>query len=273
MARYKAGTSVNSRIIDLGTEPIEIRSQLDCLIVRDLRIPYTEIACLIFNARTKLSSSVVSLLAQNGGVSLFLDNRFMPAALALSFEGHSRQAERMAVQVAATQAVKDGLWSQVVRAKIRAQSSALDGNPTLDGLVLKILPGDASNIEAQAARIYWPKMMGEGFHRDRELADENTALNYGYAVLRAVTARALCAQGLHPSLGIHHSNKRNAFALADDMMEPYRPIVDRACRSIRKLEKDDKRKILEVLAEVPAEKSATSLWQCFLGKEKELWFR
>lgn len=99
-------------------------------------------------------------------------------------------------------------------------------------MLRKITSGDGTNIEAQAARHYWPRMMGDGFRRDTSASDVNALLNYGYTVLRAATARAVVAAGLHPSIGLHHSNRGNAFALADDLMEPFRPLVDCAARRL-----------------------------------------
>lgn len=99
-------------------------------------------------------------------------------------------------------------------------------------MLRKITSGDSSNIEAQAARHYWPRMMGSDFRRDTAGEDANALLNYGYTVLRAATARAVVAAGLHPTIGLFHSNRSNAFALADDLMEPFRPLVDSAVRKI-----------------------------------------
>jgi CRISPR-associated protein Cas1 len=99
-------------------------------------------------------------------------------------------------------------------------------------MLRKITSGDGTNIEAQAARHYWPRMMGSDFRRDKDASGTNALLNYGYTVLRAATARAVTAAGLHPSIGLHHSNRGNAFALVDDLMEPFRPLVDCAARHI-----------------------------------------
>lgn len=127
-------------------------------------------------------------------------------------------------------------WKQIVTAKIQMQAAALDafGEPSapISMLVRRIKSGDGSNIEAQAARYYWPRMMGSEFRRDTAGDGTNAMLNYGYTVLRAATARAVVAAGLHPTIGIFHSNRGNAFALADDLMEPFRPLVDCSVRSI-----------------------------------------
>ena len=125
------------------------------------------------------------------------------------------------------------LWRQIVRAKIKAQAALLvelrGTDFGLGALVLRVRSGDPSNVEARAARRYWPHVFADlDFRRHRENEDQNILLNYGYAVLRAIIARAICAAGLHPSLGIHHHNRYNAFCLADDLMEPFRPAVDHA---------------------------------------------
>ncbi len=125
------------------------------------------------------------------------------------------------------------LWQQIVCAKIKAQAAALvelhgDDNG-IAVLATHVRSGDPKNLEARAARRYWPRLFADlDFRRHRENEDQNILLNYGYAVLRAIVARAICSAGLHPSLGIHHHNRYNAFCLADDLMEPYRPVVDRS---------------------------------------------
>jgi len=127
-------------------------------------------------------------------------------------------------------------WKQVVIAKITMQAAALDaaGQPaaTLKMITRKVQSGDPTNVEAQAARYYWPRLMGPEFRRDTAQGDENALLNYGYTVLRAATSRAVVAAGLHPTIGLFHANRGNAFALADDLMEPFRPLVDLCVRRI-----------------------------------------
>ncbi|GAW36755.1 CRISPR-associated endonuclease Cas1 [Roseovarius sp. A-2] len=129
-------------------------------------------------------------------------------------------------------------WKQIVTAKVLMQAAALAaiGEPpaSLRMMARKITSGDSTNIEAQAARHYWPRMMGPDFRRDAAGTEANALLNYGYTVLRAATARAVVAAGLHPTIGLFHSNRGNAFALADDLMEPFRPLVDSAVRTISK---------------------------------------
>lgn len=127
-------------------------------------------------------------------------------------------------------------WKQIVTAKVLMQAAALEaiGEPpaALRMMVRKITSGDSTNIEAQAARHYWPRLMGPDFRRNTSESGANALLNYGYTVLRASAARAVVAAGLHPTIGLFHSNRSNAFALADDLMEPFRPLVDCTVRTI-----------------------------------------
>lgn len=159
------------------------------------------------------------------------DARHQPTGMLLPLAANTLQTERFAAQAALNQPLRKQLWKQVVQAKIRWQAKVLHditgSDALLTGLVRKVRSGDPENVEAQAARRYWSRLFPEGgFKRDRDAVDQNRYLNYGYAILRALTARSLCAAGLHPSLGIHHSNRYNAYCLADDFMEPFRPFVD-----------------------------------------------
>lgn len=146
----------------------------------------------------------------------------------------------MAQQIALHEPQRKSLWKQIVQAKIGHQASILQqhgGDPAvlarLHSYQQRVKSGDPDNMEAQAARLYWPSLMGEAFRRDQEAFGINAALNYGYAVLRAATARAVVATGLTPALGLHHCNAGDAFALADDVMEPWRPLVDDVVCSLR----------------------------------------
>jgi CRISPR-associated protein Cas1 len=127
-------------------------------------------------------------------------------------------------------------WKQVVITKITMQAATLEGfnqpPARLYQMARAVKSGDSSNIEAQAARYYWPRLMGKDFRRNPDTPDINSLLNYGYTVLRAATSRAIVAAGLHPTIGLHHSNRANAFALADDLMEPFRPLVDATALNI-----------------------------------------
>ena len=146
----------------------------------------------------------------------------------LPLVGHHLQARRFVAQAAASVPTKKRLWRQIVRAKIELQAHTLE---TLHGdsagvrpLMRLVRSGDPENVEARAARAYWPLLFADDdFRRDHERGDQNRLLNYGYTVLRAIVARAICAAGLHPALGLHHHNQYSAFCLADDLMEPFRP--------------------------------------------------
>ena len=153
--------------------------------------------------------------------------------MSLPLAGHHVASERFIAQAAVSKPICKRLWQQIVKAKLRFQGqllTELHGDDFgLADLARTVRSGDPTNIEAQAARIYWTALFNDmNFLRRRDLPDQNRLLNYGYAVLRALVARAVCATGLHPCLGIPHHNRYNAFCLADDLMEPFRPIVDRA---------------------------------------------
>ncbi|HVB33325.1 MAG TPA: type II CRISPR-associated endonuclease Cas1 [Patescibacteria group bacterium] len=204
----------------------------------ELTIPLADVAVLIAShPQISLTHAVLSGLAAAGGIFVACDQKHMPASMLLPLAAHSLQAERFARQAAAPLPLRKRLWQEIVRAKIRAQARLLvERTGTDDGLcalVSQVRSGDPANVEARAARVYWVKLFGHtGFKRDPEGDGLNGRLNYGYAVLRAITARALCGAGLHPGLGIHHHNRYDAFPLADDLMEPFRPAVDRAVANL-----------------------------------------
>ena len=206
-------------------------------------------------------------------------------------DSHHAQNARMRAQLGASQPLIKQAWKQIVVAKIKMQAAALAaiGQPPapLARIVQNVQSGDTGNSEAQAARLYWPMMMGKGFRRDADLPDINALLNYGYTVLRAATARAVVASGLHPTLGLFHSNRANAFALADDLMEPFRPLVDLTARAIGEVNgpevnSDAKRHMADLIAldlpltgetspvAVALSRLATSLAQSFEARRLNL---
>lgn len=182
------------------------------------------------------SNSLLVELANRGIPVVLCAANHQPRAMLCPIEGHHAQNARMRAQWDAPQPLVKQAWKQVVVAKIRMQAAALAaiGQPPapLTHIAQNVQSGDTGNAEAQAARLYWPMMMGKAFRRDADLPDINALLNYGYTVLRAATARAIVAAGLHPTIGLFHSNRANAFALADDLMEPFRPLVDLTARVI-----------------------------------------
>lgn len=197
--------------------------------------------------------------------------------------------------MAASEPLKKNLWKQTVVAKIENQAKVLeklgiDSNP-LPHLAKQVKSGDSDNREGMAARLYWKKLFGENFLRERFGDWPNPLLNYGYIILRAAVARALTGSGLLPSFGIFHSNRYNAFCLADDMMEPYRPFVDMAVWDICQkypdteiVEKEIKAEILEILSSdvvmknqkrpfmIAITHTSASLAGCFIGTKKQIEF-
>lgn len=201
------------------------------------RVPLDQIAAVIVHSHgITWSNSLLVELADRGAPVVLCAANHQPRAILLSLEGHHLQNARMRVQWDAPRPLIKQAWKQVIIAKIRMQAAALAaiGQPPapLEHITRGVQSGDAGNAEAQAARLYWPMMMGKRFRRDPDLPDINALLNYGYTVLRAATARAITAAGLHPTIGLFHSNRSNAFALADDLMEPFRPLVDLTARAI-----------------------------------------
>ena len=180
-----------------------------------------------------ISSSCIQQLAENNVALVVCDKSHTPSAQMLPFSAHTTAHETVVAQIAATDAVNGRLWRQIVKAKIRNQATLLmklkyDSEARrLFNMVEEVKNRDVGNLEAQAARIYFQTLAPfEGFVRDKDGPWPNPALNYGYAILRAAVARALVGSGLNCMVGIHHHNRYNAFCLADDMMEPYRPFVD-----------------------------------------------
>lgn len=195
------------------------------------RVPLDDIGVLLCHAHgLTYSNSLMLELARRGACVVLCGPNHLPQAWLWPLEGHHVQALRMRYQLAVGEALKKRLWQTLVRAKIRQQGAVLAraGRPhgAFDLLARKVRPGDPDNLEAQAARRYWPLLMGGDFRRDRHGGGENAVLNYGYTVLRSGVARAVISAGLHPSVGLHHANRGNALCLIDDLMEPFRPFVD-----------------------------------------------
>ena len=198
----------------------------------EVTVPFADIAVIVVShPQVHYTNAVLCGIANAGGAFIACGEKHLPVAMLLPLESHFTQAERFTIQAQIALPVKKRLWQHIVRAKIRAQAKLLKELRGTDyGLPLfvsRVKSGDPENVEAQASRNYWTALFADpSFRRDRDVEDQNRHLNYGYAVLRAVVARAVCASGLHPSLGLHHHNRYDAFCLADDLMEPFRPIVD-----------------------------------------------
>lgn len=196
-----------------ATVPIE---DLGVLVVDDGRASYTQ-------------AVFIECLA--AGATVIVTGRdHLPAGMMLPMDGHHALTERHWAQVEAGAPLRKRLWQAIIAAKLRQQGRVLKAagkdDAGLNALAGRVRSGDPDNLEAQGAQRYWPKLFGREFRRDRRADDANALLNYGYAIVRAACARALVASGLIPSLGVWHRNRSNPFCLADDLLEPWRPIVD-----------------------------------------------
>lgn len=195
------------------------------------RVPLDDVAAVIATGHGfTCTGNLIAALSRRGIGLLMCGSDHMPTAFLWPMEGHHAQALRMRAQLEVPRPLAKRLWQLLVRAKIRQQGAVLEalGRPAgaFDALARSVRSGDPDNLEAQAARRYWPLLFGQDFRRDADAAGSNALLNYGYAVLRSATARAVVAAGLHPTLGVHHHHRNNPFCLVDDLMEPFRPFVD-----------------------------------------------
>jgi len=229
------------------------------------------------------------------GVGLFsCDERHMPSGLMLPLEGHTQQTERIRTQLEATLPLKKNLWQQTVSAKIVNQARLLHTRgQDVDNLLRwsrEVQSGDQKNHEARAAVNYWSRLFPwEGFTRNPEGESPNHLLNYGYSILRGITARAIVSSGMLPMLGIFHKNKYNAFGLADDIMEPYRPFVDALVLELvdsgedfHELKKEFKIHLMSIMRTdvildgqksplmVALSRTTSSLYECYVGRTRKI---
>lgn len=196
------------------------------------RIPLDAISALLLNCHQATLSQNILLACSDEGIPVILcASNHQPAGILWPVVSHYKQAGNLQTQLQSSKPLAKQLWKQIIQSKITGQHQVLKATGKFAGYALlemagRVKSGDPENIEAQAARRYWPLLMGEEFTRNTEAGGTNSLLNYGYAILRATVARAIIAVGLHPSLGVHHQNRLNAFCLVDDVMESYRPAVD-----------------------------------------------
>ena len=202
---------------------------------RQATIPIEDIGIVVLDHRQiTITHGVIAALLDNNASVITCDNQHIPVGLMLPLEGHTVQQERFRDQLSSSLPLRKQLWQQTVQQKILNQAALLH---ELHGIetgnmrqwAREVLSGDSTNLEGRAAAFYWSRMFPfiPNFTRSRDVVYPNALLNYGYAILRAVIARSLVGSGLLPTLGIHHHNRYNAYCLADDIMEPYRPYVDR----------------------------------------------
>ena len=225
----------------------------------EILVPFDEIESVIVHTpRAAFSSGAILELSQRGIPLVCCDQAHSPAAWLWPVEGNFEQGRRMAAQTSLPETLRGELWAYIVQAKLEAQAAVVREEGFSDDGLLKfaraVLPGDSSNVEAQAARLYWKLLFSESFRRRRLGAAPNGLLNYGYTILRATVARHLCASGLHPSIGLHHHNRFNPLCLADDLMEPFRTRVDCAVITLWRSGRQDvtaraKKDLVAVMAE------------------------
>lgn len=263
---------------------------------REGSIPIEEIGFIILDhPEIYISMPAMNLLIENNSAVIICNRNHLPNGQFLNLNSHHIQQEIFKNQIEASLPLKKQLWQQTIIEKITNQGILLQKitgqKNTLDFLASKVLSGDSSNMEGVAASQYWKSFFETtdiAFKRERFGDYPNNFLNYGYAILRAATARALSGSGLLNTLGIHHKSKYNAFALADDIMEPFRPLVDeKVFEIIKQYEEQDlntkiKADLLQILTRtvyfedeksplmVALQKTASSLQQCYTGERKKI---
>ena len=259
-------------------------------------IPIEDIGVVVLDHRQiTITHGALSALVNNNAAVITCNDSHMPLGLLLPLDGNTVQSQRFQHQISASLPLRKQLWQQTIQQKIYNQATLLNqlhgievGNMRQWGK--EVRSGDSTNLEGRAAAFYWSQMFPSipNFTRSREGDYPNTLLNYGYAILRAVIARALVGSGLLPTLGIHHHNRYNAYCLADDIMEPYRPYVDqhvvkimKDCRDIE-LTTEIKRRMLSIPTievhiggqrsplMVAASTTSASLARCFTGESRRI---
>lgn len=263
----------------------------------ELTRPIEDIGVVVLdNKQITITSGALEALLENNCAVITCDSRSMPVGLLLPLTGNTTQNERFRDQIGTSLPLRKQLWQQTIQYKIRNQAKVLTLCSDAEVKCMQVWAnevrsGDPDNLEARAAVYYWKVLFGriEGFIRDREGIPPNNLLNYGYAILRAVVARSLVASGLLPTLGIHHHNRYNAYCLADDIMEPYRPYVDQLVYNIVEqygddieISKDIKSELLAIPTldvvisgkrsplMVGVSQTTASLYKCFSGELRKI---
>lgn len=255
-------------------------------------IPIEDIGFVILeHQQTSITLPLLNALSDNNVAVIICGDNYLPNAMLLNLESNTTQGETLRMQIEASEPLKKNIWKQTVENKIKNQAALLkkvgkDGN-ILRPFYSNVKSGDSDNREGIAAKIYWNELFGSDFVRTREGSEPNNLLNYGYTILRAAMARALMGSGLLPAIGIFHKNKYNAFPLADDIMEPYRPFVDELVYILysqgkKELTKEVKAEILKILftdtqfektthpLEIGLTTTTASLVKCLNGTSKKV---
>jgi CRISP-associated protein Cas1 len=288
------------RIVEVSDDRRHLFVHRGFMVVRDTegerkelgQVPLDDIAAVIGNAHgLSYTNNLLVELAQRGAPFVLCAANHNAVGMLMPIDGNYEQGKRIDAQLAATSPTQKRLWASIVRSKLEQQAAALEAagaSPApLAALASKVKSGDPENLEAQGARRYWTLLFGEGFRRDQNAGNINGLLNYGYTVLRATMARSTIAAGLHPTLGLHHSNDANAMRLVDDLMEPFRPMVDLKVWQLQRSGESDvtqeaKRALLRVMYDdmqteagatpvmVCTQKLAVSLAQVYMGEREKL---
>jgi CRISPR-associated protein Cas1 len=287
------------RIVEVADDRRHLSMNRGFMVVKDPesskelgQVPLDDIAAVIANAQgLSYTNNLLVALAERGAPFVLCAANHSAVGMLLPIEGNFEQSKRIEAQISASLPVHKRMWAAVVRSKLEQQAAALEaaGAPTapLTALVGKVRSGDSDNVEAQGARRYWGLLFGDNFRRDQQGGGLNGLLNYGYTVMRAATARAVIAAGLHPSIGLHHSNDNNAMRLVDDLMEPFRPVIDLKVWHLRRngeelVTPESKRALVRTLYDdmqttsgatpviVCTQRLAVSLAQVYLGQRDKL---
>jgi CRISPR-associated protein Cas1 len=288
------------RIVEVADDKRHLFLSRGFLVVQDTdgerkelgQVPLDDISAVIANAHgLSYTNNLLVALAERNAPLVICAANHNAVGMLLPIEGNYQQAKRFDAQMAASQPLRKRLWADIVKSKLQQQAAALEaaGAPhmPLAALVRKVRSGDSGNMEAQGARRYWGLLFGNEFRRDQQGYGVNALLNYGYTVLRAATARAVVAAGLHPTLSLHHSNAGNAMRLVDDLMEPFRPMIDLKVWQLNRqgageVNPDSKRALVKTLYDdmqtsigatpvmVCAQNLATSLAQIYIGEKDKL---
>lgn len=288
------------RIVEVADDRRHLHVHRGFMVVQDTegerkelgQVPLDDIAAVIANAHgLSYTNNLLVTLAERGTPFVLCAANHNAIGMLLPIDGNFEQAKRIEAQIAASLPTHKRLWAAIVRSKLEQQAAALEatGAPTapITTLITKIKSGDPENMEAQGAQRYWRLLFGSTFRRDQGGDGINAMLNYGYTVLRACTARAVIAAGLHPSIGLHHSNDNNAMRLVDDLMEPFRPMIDLKVWHLQQsgtteVTPQSKRALVSTLYEdmqtntgvspilVCAQRLATSLAQVYLTERDKL---
>ena len=288
------------RIVEIADDRRHLFVNRGFMVVRDTegerkelgQVPLDDISAVIANAHgITYTNNLLVALAERGAPFVLCAANHNAVGMLLTLDGHHVQAHRIEAQINASQPTHKRLWAAVVKSKLEQQAAALEatGAPTapLTALVRKVKSGDPDNVEGHGARRYWGLLFGSEFRRNQDGDGINALLNFGYTVVRSATARAVVAAGLHPSIGLHHSNDGNAMRLVDDLMEPFRPIIDLKVWQLQRageshVTPDTKRALVRTLYDdmqssagatpvmVCMQKLAVSLAQVYVGERDKL---